>query len=62
MIAPDLFELGDVDGHAHGVVDDVPAEHQDQVLEAAQSCPEQAITVMVEKLAQARASHGRQGR
>lgn len=58
MIAPDSFELDDVDGHAHAVVGDVPAEHRVQVLEAAQSCPEQAITVMVEHLAQARAAHG----
>ena len=61
MIAPDSFELDDVDGHAHAVVDDVPAEHRDQVFEAAQSCPEQATTVMVEQLAQARAAHGRRG-
>jgi ferredoxin len=61
MIAPDSFELDDVDGHAHAVVGEVPTEHRDQVLEAAQSCPEQAIGVMVEHLAQARAAHGRRG-
>jgi ferredoxin len=59
MIAPESFELDDVDGHAHAVAGEVPAEHRDQVLEAAQSCPEQAITVMVEQIAQARAAHGR---
>jgi ferredoxin len=62
MIAPDSFELDDVDGHAHTVVDIVSAEHQGRVLEAAQSCPEQAITVMIDKLAKARGAHGRQGR
>ncbi len=61
MIAPDSFELDDVDGHAHAVVGDVPTENHGQVREAAQSCPEQAITVMVEHLAQARAAHGRRG-
>lgn len=61
MIAPDSFELDDVDGHAHAVVGNVPAAHRDQVLEAAQSCPEQAITVLVEQFAQARAAHGQRG-
>jgi ferredoxin len=61
MIAPDSFELDDVDGHAHAVGGEVPAEHRDQVLEATQSCPEQAITVMVEQLAQARVAHGQRG-
>jgi ferredoxin len=61
MIAPDSFELDDVDGHAQAVVGEVPAEHQGRVLEAAQSCPEQAITVMVEQLAQARPAHGLRG-
>jgi ferredoxin len=61
MIAPDSFKLDDVDGHAHAVAGEVPAERQAQVLEAAQSCPEQAIAAMVEQLAQARAAHGRRG-
>jgi ferredoxin len=43
MIAPESFELDDVDGHAHVVAEDVPAEHRGQVDEAARSCPEQAI-------------------
>lgn len=58
MIAPESFELDDVDGHAHAVVDEVPTEHHAAVREAAQSCPEQAIEVMVEHLQQSRASHG----
>jgi ferredoxin len=43
MIAPDSFELDDIEGHASAVSEDVPAEHQDAVREAAHSCPEQAI-------------------
>jgi ferredoxin len=45
MIAPESFELDDVDGHARAVVEDVPEEHRRQVEEAARSCPEQAIIV-----------------
>lgn len=43
MIAPDSFELDDVDGHASAVNEIVPEDQQDAVREAAQSCPEQAI-------------------
>ena len=43
MIAPDSFELDDVDGHASAVNEIVPDDEQDAVREAAQSCPEQAI-------------------
>jgi ferredoxin len=43
MIAPESFELDDIEGHASAVSEDVPAEHQDAVREAAHSCPEQAI-------------------
>jgi ferredoxin len=45
MIAPDSFELDDVDGHASPVHDEVPDDEQDQVKEAAHSCPEQAIVI-----------------
>ncbi|CAN5580871.1 ferredoxin [soil metagenome] len=43
MIAPDSFELDDVDGHASAVNEVVPDDQQDAVREAAHSCPEQAI-------------------
>jgi ferredoxin len=43
MIAPDSFELDDVDGHASAVNEIVPDDQQAAVREAAQSCPEQAI-------------------
>jgi ferredoxin len=45
MIAPDSFELDDVDGHASAVSEDVPDDQQEQVAEAAHSCPEQAIVI-----------------
>jgi ferredoxin len=45
MIAPDSFVLDDIEGHSSAVSEDVPPEHEDAVREAAQSCPEQAITI-----------------
>lgn len=45
MIAPDSFELDDVDGHASAVNEVVPADQEDLVREAAHSCPEQAIVI-----------------
>jgi ferredoxin len=45
MIAPDSFELDDVDGHASPVSELVPADQEDLVTEAAHSCPEQAIVI-----------------
>ena len=45
MIAPDSFELDDVDGHASAVNEIVPDDQQDAVREAAHSCPEQAIVI-----------------
>ncbi len=45
MIAPDSFELSDIDGSSSAVNEMVPADQEDQVREAAQSCPEQAIMI-----------------
>ena len=45
MLAPDSFVLSDLDGHASAVTDAVPEERRADVLEAAQSCPEQAIVI-----------------
>jgi ferredoxin len=45
MIAPDIFELSDIDGHATATSDEVPADQQRSVREAASSCPEKAITI-----------------
>lgn len=43
MIAPDSFELSDIDGSSSAVNEVVPEDQLEQVREAAQSCPEQAI-------------------
>jgi ferredoxin len=45
MIAPDSFELDDVDGHASPVSENVPVDQESAVTEAAHSCPEQAIVI-----------------
>jgi ferredoxin len=45
MIAPDSFVLDDIEGHSSAVSEDVPPDREAQVREAAQSCPEQAITI-----------------
>lgn len=45
MIAPDSFELSDIDGTASPANEVVPADQEDAVREAAQSCPEQAISI-----------------
>ena len=45
MIAPDSFELSDIDGTSSPVSEDVAPASEDAVREAAHSCPEQAITI-----------------
>ena len=45
MIAPRAFQLDDVDGHSSVVSEDVPADLEDDVREAAHTCPEQAIFI-----------------
>lgn len=45
MIAPEAFQLSDIDGSSSAVTEVVPADQQDRVREAAHSCPEQAIVV-----------------
>lgn len=45
MRAPQLFELSEIDGHSSAVVDEVPADQEELAREAANSCPEQAITI-----------------
>lgn len=45
MIAPNSFELSDMDGSSSAVSEVVPADQEDQVREAAHSCPEQAIMI-----------------
>jgi ferredoxin len=45
MIAPDSFQLSDIDGSSSAIDEVVPADREDQVREAAHSCPEQAIII-----------------
>lgn len=45
MIAPDSFRLSDIDGSSSAVDELVPPDREEQVREAAQSCPEQAIII-----------------
>lgn len=45
MIAPDSFQLSDIDGSSSAIDEVVPADREDQVREAAQSRPEQAIMI-----------------
>ena len=45
MIAPDSFQLDDIDGHSSAVSEEVPPDQEDLVREAAHSCPEQAIFI-----------------
>ncbi|EJZ12970.1 ferredoxin [Mycolicibacterium vaccae] len=45
MIAPDMFTLSEVDGSASAVTTLAPADREKFVIEAAQSCPEQAIVL-----------------
>jgi ferredoxin len=45
MIAPDSFELSDIDGTSSPVNEVVAPEQEEAVREAAHSCPEQAISI-----------------
>jgi ferredoxin len=45
MIAPEMFQLSDIDGSSSAITEVVPADQEDLVREAAQSCPEQAILI-----------------
>lgn len=45
MIAPEVFELSDEDGHAFVQIDIVPAELEAKVRRAAANCPERAVLV-----------------
>lgn len=45
MIAPDMFELDEVDGHSSPVSEHVPEDREAEVAEAVRSCPEQAISI-----------------
>jgi ferredoxin len=46
MVAPDLFQLRDDDGHAVVVTDPVPPGREEAARRAALGCPERAIAVI----------------
>ncbi len=45
MIAPDIFQLSDLDGSSSAGSELIPPDQEDLVREAARSCPEQAISI-----------------
>ncbi|CAJ1500538.1 ferredoxin [[Mycobacterium] burgundiense] len=45
MVAPDLFKLSEIDGHASAAVDEVPEELLHVAQMAVEGCPEQAISL-----------------
>ena len=46
MIAPDVFQLDEVDGHSSAIDGEVPAGQEAKAAEAVRSCPEQAISII----------------
>jgi ferredoxin len=46
MIAPKVFRLDEVDGHSTPVSEDVPVDQEEQVRDAAHTCPERAISIL----------------
>lgn len=45
MIAPDSFELSEIDGHSTAISETVLPGQEESVIEAMRSCPERAIFV-----------------
>ena len=45
MIAPECFELDEIDGTATPANELVPPDQEEAVREAVRSCPEQAISI-----------------
>ena len=46
MVAPEIFQLSEIDGHAFAVVlTDLTPDQQELALKAASTCPERAIVV-----------------
>jgi ferredoxin len=46
MRAPAVFELSDIDGHSSALDGEVPTDQESNVLDAVNSCPEQAIVII----------------
>jgi ferredoxin len=49
LSAPEVFGLGEEDGHAFSLMEHVPSEFQLAATRAAQACPERAITIVAEE-------------
>lgn len=45
LACPRVFQLSDEDGHSYLLTEEVPAELEQSVQQAVQSCPEQAIEI-----------------
>lgn len=45
MVAPELFQLRDDDGHSYVVHEDVPPELEELAVRAQAGCPERAIII-----------------
>ena len=45
LAAPEIFLLGEEDGHAYVATDEVPPEREEAVRKAVATCPEGAISV-----------------
>lgn len=46
MIAPQAFQLDDIDGHSSPIREQVPVDQHEHVREAVHSCPERAISIV----------------
>ncbi|MEO5873549.1 MAG: ferredoxin [Streptosporangiaceae bacterium] len=46
MLAPELFELDEIDGHSTPINEEVPADQEEKALKAVRSCPERAISTL----------------
>lgn len=46
LYAPDIFVLSDEDGRAQPAMNEIPADMEEAVRQAARACPEQAISVI----------------
>lgn len=58
MIAPEMFELSDIDGSSSAVREIALPDQENAVLEAAHSCPEQAIVIDLESRSAVGNRHG----
>ncbi|MGI8329383.1 ferredoxin [Actinomadura scrupuli] len=45
IVAPEVFEPSEIDGHSSVIDENVPADLEAKVSEAVNSCPERAISI-----------------